>query len=74
VAFLKLHNSTTVTAGTTAVALTVPIPAGGIVSFAFGTQGMRYGTGICFSITNLAADADTTAVTLNQVKVNLSFI
>lgn len=73
-AFVKLHNSTTITVGTTAVALTVPVPAGGVVSLAWGTQGMRYATGICYSITNLAADTDTTAVGLNNVKVNLSYI
>lgn len=73
-AFVKLYNSTTVTVGTTAVALTVPVPAGGVVSLNWGTQGMRYSTGICYSITNLAADTDTTAVTANQVKVNLSYI
>jgi hypothetical protein len=74
VAFLKLHNSTTVTVGTTPVALTIPIPAGGIVSLDLGPQGMRYGTGICLSITNLAADSDTTAVALAQVKTNIAFI
>ena len=73
-AFFKLYNSTTVTVGTTAVALTIPIPAGGSVPFNYGPQGMRFGTGICFSITNLAADADTTAVAAGQVKVNLSFL
>jgi len=73
-AFVKLHNSATVTVGTTAVALTVPIPAGGVVSLNWGTQGMRYSTGICYSITTLAADTDTTAVALSQVKVNLSYI
>lgn len=74
VAFLKLHNSTTVTVGTTAVAMTIPIPAGAVVTIPFGSQGMRYGTGICLSITNLAGDTDTTAVTLGQVKVNTAFI
>lgn len=73
-AFFKLHNSATVTVGTTAVALTVSIPASGTVFVDFGPMGMRYGTGICFSITNLAADTDTTAIAANQVKVNLSYI
>ena len=73
-AFVKLYNSATVTVGTTAVALTVPVPAGGVVTVNWGTQGMRYSTGICYSITNLAADTDTTAVAANQVKVNLSYI
>ena len=73
-AYVKLHNSTTVTVGTTAVALTIPVPAGGTVNLPFGSQGMRYGTGICYSITNLAVDTDTTAVTAGQVKVNLAYI
>ena len=73
-AFLKLHNSATVTAGTTPVAMTIPIPAGSVLSIPFGSQGMRYATGICLSITNLAADNDTTAVALGQVKVNTAFI
>jgi len=74
VAFVKLHNSATITVGTTAVALTIPVPAGGVVSLNFGAQGMRYSAGICYSITTLAADTDTTAVALSQVKVNLSYI
>lgn len=73
-AFFKLHNSTTITVGTTAVASCVTVPPSGTVSVEYGALGMRYGTGICYSITNLVADADTTAVTLNQVKVNLSYI
>lgn len=74
VAYVKLHNSTTVTVGTTAVALTIPVPAGAAINLPFGAQGMRYGTGICYSITNLAVDTDTTAVTAGQVKVNLAYI
>lgn len=73
-AFLKLHNSTTVTAGTTAVALTIPLPANSITPINFGPQGMRYGTGICLSITNLVVDNDTTAIAVGQVKVNLAFV
>lgn len=74
VAYVKLHNSTAVTVGSTAVALTIPVPAGDYVSIPFGMQGMRYGTGICLSITNLAADTDTTAVAASQVKTNIAFI
>ena len=72
--FLKLHNSATVTAGTTAVALTIPIPASSVVALDFGPMGMRYGTGICLSITNLVADNDTTAIAVGDVKVNLAYI
>lgn len=73
-AFFKLHNSTTVTAGTTAVSTWVNIPATSSVDFDFGPIGMRYGTGICYSITGAIADTDTTAVAAGQVKVNLSYI
>ncbi len=72
--FLKLHNSTTITVGTTAVAMTIPIPPGAVVSLNFGPQGMRYGTGICLSITAAAGDTDATAVAAGEIKVNLAFI
>ena len=73
-AFLKLHNSATVTPGTTAVALTITLPPSGTVNVPFGATGMRFGTGICLSITNLVADSDTTAIAAAQVKVLTSYI
>lgn len=73
-AFVKLHNSATVTVGTTAVALIIPVPAGGVINVPFGALGTRFATGICLSITNLIADTDTTAVAAGQVKVATSFI
>jgi hypothetical protein len=73
-AYFKLHNSTTVTVGTTAVASWILIPAGQSVAVNWGPIGMRYGTGICYSITGAVADTDTTAVAAGQVKVNLSYI
>lgn len=72
--FLKLHNSATVTPGTTAVALTIPIPSNTVVSVNFGELGMRFGTGICLSITGAAGDSDTTAIGANEVKVNTAYI
>jgi hypothetical protein len=74
VAFAKLSNSASITVGTTPVALTIPVPAGSVLTIPFGSQGMRFGTGICLSITNLAPDNDTTAVALGQVKINVAFI
>jgi hypothetical protein len=73
-AFVKLYNSTTVTVGTTAIAVIIPVPAGGVINVPFGALGSRFSTGICLSITNLIADADTTAVAAGQVKVVTSFI
>lgn len=73
-AYLKFHNSTTVTAGTTAVAMWFAIPAGGNINIPFGALGARFSTGICLSITGAVADNDTTAVAAGQVKVITSFI
>ena len=73
-AYVKLHNSTTVTAGTTPVALWIKIAAGETVRFDWGPLGARFGTGVCMSITGAVADNDTTAVTASQVKVVTSFI
>lgn len=72
--YLKFHNSTTVTAGTTAVALTIAVPTNSTVTVPFGTPGMRFGTGICLSITGAAADNDTTAIGAGEVKVLTSYI
>lgn len=72
--FLKFHNSATVTPGTTAVVLTIPVAANTAVQFEPGPMGLRFGTGICVSITGAAADTDTTAVTANDTKVAIAFI
>lgn len=74
-AFVKLYNMATApVVGTSAVVLTIPVPANGTVSINWGPLGMRFSTGIGLAITNLAPDADTTAVALGQVKVATSFI
>lgn len=73
-AWFKLHNSTTVTVGTTAVAMWIKIPAGSNVNVQWGSKGLRHGTGICCSITGAVGDSDTTAVAAGQVKVNLSYV
>lgn len=73
--FLKLYNlATAPTVGTSAVALTIPIPANSVVNINFGTYGMRFSTGIALSITGAAADSDTTAIGAGEVKVLTSYI
>lgn len=72
VRWLKLHNSTTVTPGTTAVAMTFPIPPAANSSGAAGfhlvfPDGVTFGTGLCISITGAAGDSDTTAISANEV-------
>jgi hypothetical protein len=74
VRYLKLYNSTTVTVGTTTPALTIPIPAGGVVNLNLGAIGQRFSTGICIGITPGAADNDTAAVAANEIKVMVSYI
>ncbi len=69
VRYLKLYNSTTVTVGTTTPALTLAIPAGGIVTINGGSNGIRFGTGICIGITTGSGDGDTGAVAANEIKV-----
>ena len=74
-AFLKVFNlAVAPTVGTSVPLLTIPIAASGVVNIPFGTLGMRLGTGISISITNLVADADATAVAAAQVKVMVSYL
>ena len=40
---------------------------------AFGANGMRFATGIALAITGAMADADTTAVAANEIKVATTF-
>jgi hypothetical protein len=75
VAFVKFYNlAAAPTVGTSVPAITIPVPAGGIVNINFGTTGHRMTTGISIAITNLGPDSDTTAVAVNQVKVMTAYI
>lgn len=73
VRYLKFYNSTTVTVGTTTPVLTIAIPAGGIVNITGGSNGIRFGTGICLGITTGSGDTDTGAVAANEIKVVTTF-
>jgi hypothetical protein len=76
-AYVKLYNlavAPTVGTCTCTIAITITVPAGGSVNLPFGTAGARFSTGIALAITNLAADADTTAVVAAQVKVITAYI
>ena len=73
-AYLKLYNKATApTVGTDVPVLVIVIPAGGTVPVPLGTFGPRFSTGIALAITGGAADADTTAVAVAQVKVAVSY-
>ena len=75
VAYVKLYNlATAPTVGTSAIAITISVPAGGTVNLPFGTAGAQFSAGIGLAITNLGTDADTTAVVAAQVKVITAYI
>jgi len=75
VRYLKLYNKASApTVGTDVPVLTIPIPAGSVVTVPFGSQGYRFATGIALAITAAAADTDTTAVAASEVKVLSSYI
>ena len=69
-AFVKLYNlAAAPTVGTSIPVLTIPVPASSVVNIDGGANGIRMSAGIALAITNLVADADTTAVAASQVKV-----
>ena len=73
--YVKLYNKASApTVGTDVPVLTIPVPAGGVVSVLFGTTGHRLATGIALAITANAADSDTTAVGASEVKVATAYI
>lgn len=70
--FLKFYNKATAPAvGTDVPVLTFLIPAGGALSLDTGGMGFAFPLGIALAITALVADADVTAVALNEIVVNL---
>lgn len=74
-AYIKLYNQTTApTVGTSVPVIVLAVPATGTANLNLGAQGHRFVTGIAIAITGGAADTDTTAVALAQVKVITSFI
>lgn len=69
-AFVKFYNKATApTVGTDVPVLTIPVPANGIVSLAFGTIGKRFATGLGIAVTAGQAATDT-AVTVAGIVVN----
>jgi hypothetical protein len=74
VAFLKIFNKASApTVGTDVAVKTYIIPSGGGTNIPIPPQGLAFGTGIAISITGLATTADTTAVALAQVVVNIDY-
>lgn len=75
VAFLKLFNlAAAPTVGTSVAVKTLILPAGGGTNIDFTDIGSAFSTGIAYSITGLATTADTTAVALAQVVINIDYV
>lgn len=74
VAFVKLFNKASApTVGTDVAVKTLIVPAGGGIVVPINDIGLSFGTGVAYSITALATTADTTAVALAQVVVNIDY-
>lgn len=72
--FLKLYNKAVApTVGTDTPVLTMPLPPGTVTVVHGGSNGIRFSAGIALAITASAADSDTTAVALGEVKLATSF-
>lgn len=75
VAFLKLYNKASApTVGTDVAVMTLILPAGGGIVIPPNDIGIAFTTGIAFAITGVATTADTTAVALAQVVINIDYI
>lgn len=59
--WVKLYNATSITAGTTAAVVDIPIAAGATLTLNLGANGQRFGTGIVFMVTGAAGATNNTA-------------
>jgi hypothetical protein len=75
VAFLKIYNKASApTVGTDTAVKTILLPPGGGSNIVAPVMGYNFSNGIAYAVTGLPATADTTAVALNQVIVNGSYV
>lgn len=72
VAYLKVYNATSATAGSGTPVMRYMIPANSGFSLAYET-GDAYGTGITFIVTTGITDADTTAPAANTIIINIHY-
>jgi hypothetical protein len=70
--YVKFHNQTTSPTAGTGVVRSVGIPAGGTVTFSL-EGGIAFSTGIALTTVTGAADADNTAVALNDIVGDIFF-
>jgi hypothetical protein len=75
VRYLKLYNKATApTIGTDRPIMAFPIPATGAISIAIGDDdGVLFSAGLGLGLVTGAADTDTAAVAVNDIKVVLAY-
>lgn len=72
--YLKLYNKASApTVGTDTPVMTIPLPAGQVVSINLNSNGLRFGTGIAWALTTGAADNDTGAVAAGEHKIAIAY-
>lgn len=59
--WVKLYNATSVTLGTTAAVVDIPVAAGANVSLNLGANGLRFTTGIAYAVTGAVGSTNNTA-------------
>lgn len=73
-AYVKLYNKATApTVGTDTPVKTVEVPANSGTTIPFPVNGIGFNAGIAFAITGLPTVADTTAVTLSAIMLNVDY-
>lgn len=72
--YVKFYNKATApTVGTDTPVITIMIPPGETHDIAMGPAGTRFATGIALATTTLITDADTTAVTANDLAISVNY-
>ena len=73
--FKMFQKATAPTVGTDIPVLTVSVPVSAVpYVLPLSDLGLQFGTGIAYSITNLIADTDATAITAGACKVMMNYI
>jgi hypothetical protein len=73
--FFKLYNKASAPVPGTDIPVAVfPVAASASVILDFDTFGMQFGTGIAYAITGAIGDADATAITAGDFKVNMQYV
>lgn len=72
VRYLRLYNATSVTVGTTATYACYALPGNGGIVIDLANS-IAFSTGICISLTTGAADTNTAAVAVDEIKLVIGY-